>query len=68
MPMTVRYEVIRKFKYGGGYLEPGDEFVPGKGKWDETLIADESKYIRRVEMKPMPKKRARGATKKVTNE
>ena len=80
MSVKVKYEVVREFKYGGKILQIGDEWVPGQGKWDEQILDGlenvrsphtanpdtvANKFIRRVEMKPIPKRR--GRTKKVSD-
>lgn len=50
-PYTVKYIVRRRFKYNGAYLEPGQEFRPGQGQFDESIInrTDDRRLVDRVE-------------------
>ena len=45
---TIRYEVLKPFKYGGRTLRPGDEFIPNGGRFDAQLIAT-GKFVGRIE-------------------
>lgn len=46
--LTVRYEVLKPFKYQGKMLKKGDPFIPAGGKWDAQLIAL-GKHVGRIE-------------------
>lgn len=48
---TVKYVVRKRFKYNDTYLEPGQEFRPGAGKFDESIISrlDDRRLVDRVE-------------------
>lgn len=34
----MNYIVRKKFKYGGAVLQPGEEFIPRGGKYDESIV------------------------------
>ena len=36
----VRYLVIKAFKYGNRIYQPGEEFIPGGGKFDDAIIGN----------------------------
>jgi hypothetical protein len=55
MPVTVKYEVKKPFKYFDEKKKIGDEFIPKGGKWDDYLLSDDSPFVRRVEYTPAPK-------------
>lgn len=54
MPVSVKYEVKKPFKYGGKIRRIGDEFIPEGGKWDKYLMSDDSPFVRKVEYQLMP--------------
>jgi len=45
------YIVNKAFKYDGKLLQPGEEFIPNKGRWDHKLTDPENKYVRIEERK-----------------
>jgi len=54
MPVSVKYEVKKPFKYSGELQKIGQEFIPKGGKWDNFLMSDDSPFVRKVEYKLMP--------------
>lgn len=44
-PAPMRYVVQKRFKYGEGYLEPGAEFIPGRGRYDAQLAAGKGGFV-----------------------
>lgn len=51
VPFRLRYVVTKKFKYGGRWLQPGEEFVPAGGKYDDAIVKNET-HVRRERIKP----------------
>lgn len=45
---TIRYEVLKPFKYRGVMLKKGQEFTPTGAKWDAQLIA-QGEFVGRIE-------------------
>lgn len=63
VPAPIRYVVQKRFKYGDGYLEPGMEFTPGRGRYDAQLVAGKGGLIS-VEDTRVPNRAARQRVRK----
>ena len=46
---SVKYKVVKPFKYAGRMLRPGQDFYPSDGKWDKQLIEGLGGYVKRDE-------------------
>lgn len=46
---TVKYLVVKPFKYAGKMLKAGDPFIPKNGKWDKQLLEGIGGYVKRDE-------------------
>lgn len=67
MAELVKYVARQKFKYGGKWLFPGDEWAPAGGRFDASIIRNRLVSTVRVEAEltqPEAEKPAKRATKR----